>query len=106
MKPILVVALLLPVLSLAAAAAAAERITLKKGAQCKALKPVGEDGVTHHCFFAPGVFGDRDYSNRNGRARYVFTELGPRCGEIEIVADEPHQDDGTALVRVSAVCSR
>jgi hypothetical protein len=103
MKPILLVALLL---ALAGPAAAAERITLKKGAQCKVLKPVAEDGATHHCFFAPAVFGDRDYSNRNGRARYVFTELGPRCGEVEIVTDTPHEHDGTALVRVSAICSR
>jgi hypothetical protein len=105
--------LLVPVLILsggllaAPVAAAPEKVKLRDGATCVSNSAPADDGETHRCFFEPRVFGRRDFSAANGRAFYVFSELGHRCNEIEILADDAYTDrDGRDLRRVSARCHR
>ena len=95
-------ALLLLLLPLAAAAAP------KNGVECTKSKTPKHEGETHACVFEPVVRGARDFGSRNGRAEYVFTELGPECDEMEILADEAvaeSPDPAKPLRRVSVLCA-
>jgi hypothetical protein len=67
---------------------------LPKGSACVATNTTAVDGPTHHCWFVPRAFGKRDFSTRNGRAQYIFSEL-ERCDEIEILSDteQPRADE-------------
>jgi hypothetical protein len=92
---------------IAATAVASERgapATLPKGAACIAAEATAAEGATHHCWFIPRPFGKRDFSTRNGRAQYVFSEL-ERCDEIEILSDAEHpRADGEAWRVVALRC--
>jgi len=90
-----------------AAIPADQPIKLKRGAACLADSPEGATDATHRCFFSEGRFGRRDFTSRGARAEYVFTELGPDCEEVEILADEEfvQPDQSETLRRVSIICS-
>lgn len=89
----------------AATAEAAERIALRQGVLCRAVSAPEMPGETHACYFAPIKVGRSDFSTRNARAGHVASELGPACGEIEILGEtEVAQDDGVSLRRVSVLC--
>jgi len=91
--------------STVARAEAAERIALRQGVLCRAVSAPEMPGETHVCYFAPTKVGRHDFSTRNGRAGHVASELGPSCGEIEILGEtEVAQDDGASLRRVSVLC--
>ena len=81
---------------------------LKNGVSCVASDVDASAGETHHCFFAPTSVRGHDFANRNERAGYVVTELGPNCDEIEILSDREYQPgDGAApLRRVGVACTR
>jgi hypothetical protein len=77
---------------------------LPKGAACVATDTMAADGPTHHCWFVPHAFGKRNFSTRNGRAQYIFSELD-RCNEIEILSDAEYpRADGEAWRVVALRC--
>jgi hypothetical protein len=87
--------------------ASPEKVKLRDGAVCLRNAAPAENGETHRCFFQPGMFGRRDFTAANGRAFYVFSELGKECDEIEILADEDYvTGDGQNVRRVGALCHR
>jgi hypothetical protein len=82
----------------------AERVTLRQGAACIAHEDAG--GATHFCYFDPAHNGKRDYSKSSGRAAYVFSELGQKCSEIELLGEVTQQRDGDELRRLAVQCIR
>ena len=82
------------------------KLLQRKGAQCQAIRGDSAAGETHECFFLPQAFGKRDFSRRNGRAQYVFSELGPDCEEIEILGDSARPHAEHELRRVGLRCIR
>lgn len=85
-----------------------DRALRSKGVVCTADEDAGMPEATHSCWFTPSRFGSRDYSVRMSRDMQVITELGPKCGEIEILADEAYAREGEAepsLRRVRVKCS-
>lgn len=102
---LLLIAGALPAVAAAASTEASERVALRQGVLCRASSEAMNEGETHACFFSPTKVGRHDFSSRNARAGYVVTELGPNCGEIEILGEsEVPQDDGNSLRRVSVLC--
>jgi hypothetical protein len=80
----------------------------RAGAVCKANRKAQESGETHRCFFTPKAFGARDFSTANGRAFFVFSELGHACKDIEILSDAPYAgaEDTQPVQRVGVSCLR
>jgi hypothetical protein len=100
--------LLISPIAIFASGSADAAIKLKQGAHCDEHAAATDTGATHTCYFDPAHSGKRDFSSGNGRAEYIFTELGPDCEEIEILADEDYSaPDGraVALKRVRVVCT-
>jgi hypothetical protein len=65
-----------------------------------------EGGATHFCYFDPAHNGKRDFSKSSGRAAYVFSELGQKCSEIELLGEVTQQHDGDELRRLAVQCIR